>query len=137
MKKSLLFLTFTLLLVACGAQNHDAEAIAGRIANYVSGLVEVEECNVQVDGNVAVIGLNLAREHNDAELIALKKRIVAEVRAQNSEITRVAVNTAADMIENVTEDFGDGRESAEEREIEAELKENEDEDIFVNVVPTF
>jgi len=137
MKKSLLFLTLTLTLVACGAQNHDAEATAGRIANYVSGLAEVKECNVQVDGNVAVIGLNLAREHNDAELIALKKRIVADVRAQNREITRVAVNTAADMFEDVTESFDDGRKSAEEREVEAELRENEGEDIFVNVVPTF
>ena len=137
MKKSWLLLLLALILAACGAQNHDAEATAAHIANYVSGLVEVEECNVQIDGNVAVIGLNLAHEHNEAELIALKRRIVADVRAQNSEITRVAVNTAAETFENVTESPDDGHKSLEERKIEAELKENEGKDIFINVVPTF
>ncbi|MCL2376814.1 MAG: YhcN/YlaJ family sporulation lipoprotein [Defluviitaleaceae bacterium] len=135
MKKSLLLLILMALLASCGAQNHDTEATATRIANYLAGLAEVEDCNVRVDGSVAVVGLSLVREHDDAELIALKKRIVADIKSQNSEITWVAVNTAADMFEDVQKVVDDGHESPEERKIERELKEN-DEDIFVNVVPT-
>ena len=141
MKKSLLVLILTLLLASCGAQGNEvpdfqiaqqsSDAAAKSIANYLAALDEIEDSNVQIDGATVVIGLNLARKYDDAELIALKKRIAADIKAQNSGITRVAVNTAPDMLEAIQ---GEGEEPPE---IEEVLEKNDDEEIFVNTAPTF
>ena len=140
MKKSLLILFLTLLLVSCGGRESDVEefqaeqqssdAIAKSIANYLADFDEIKDCNVQIDGKTAVISLNLAYKHSDAELIALKKRVAADIKLQNSTITHVAVNTAPDMLENIQS--GDDNSS----ELEKALERNDDEEIFVNIVPT-
>ena len=141
MKKSFFALVLTLLLASCASQNSEvadfqaeqqvSDNVAKSIANYLAALDEIEGSNVQIDGATVVIGLNLARKYDDAELIALKKRIVADIKAQNSGITRVAVNTAPDMLEAIQ---GEGKEPPE---VEKVLEKNDDEEIFVNIAPTF
>ena len=146
MKKSILFLFFVLLFSACGAQSPEivdfeasqqsTDAIAENIANYLADFAEIKDCNVQIDGGTAVIGLDLAYKMSDAELVALKKHIVSDIKSQNNQITHVAVNTTPDLLENMQNEIDGGRKSAEEREIERELGENDDEEIFVNIAPT-
>ena len=137
MKKSLFLLFVVLLFTACGdvsdfqAQLQSSDDVAKSIANNLAeSYDEIEDCNVQVDGATAVVSLDLAHEHSDAELIALKKRVAADIRSQNSTIKRVAVNTAPDMLENIR-GMGD-----DETEVEKSLEKNSDEEIFVNIAPT-
>ena len=139
MKKSLLMLFLIVLLSSCGdgrevtefqARQQSSDAIAKDIANYLANFEEIESCNVQIDGKTAVVSLNLASELDNAELIALKKRVAAEVKAQNNAIMRVAVNTAPDMLEAVK------GENDDELEVEKALEKNDDEEIFVNIAPT-
>jgi len=132
MKKSFLLIFLIFLLAACGnvaefeAELQSADDIARDIANYLAGFGEIDDCNVQIDGAVAVIGLDLACEMADMELIALKKRIAAEVKSRNVSIKRVAVNTAPDMLERVQGENVDGPND----------NKNDSEEIFVNVAPT-
>jgi len=136
MKKSFLFIFLAMLLTSCGVASHNvaefevqqdfADDVAEGIANYLADFAEIKNCNVIIDGNVAVIGLDLTQEHDDNSLIALKQRIVSEVKAHHNSITRVAVTTTPDMYEKF---FGDG-------EVEKELEKNVDKEIFVNIVPT-
>jgi hypothetical protein len=140
MKKSFIFLLSILLLASCAAQSEEVadfqaeqqycDAVAKSIANYLADFDEIEDSNVQIDGQVAVVGLNLAYKLDDAKLIALKKRIAADIKARNSIITRVAVNTAPDMFEKIR---GNG---IDEPKVQEALEKNEDEEIFVNTVPT-
>jgi hypothetical protein len=135
MKKCSFLLIFILLFVSCGDvaefqdEQQSLDAAAKNIANYLADFAEIEDCNVQIDGTTALISLNLARKHNDTELIALKKRIAADIKSQNSDITRVAVNTAPDMIEGV---LGDADDTPQ---IENALEGNDDKEIFVNIAP--
>ena len=139
MKKSLLLLILALLFVSCAdisdvaefeADQQSADAVAKNIANYLADFAEIEDCSVEINGKTAVISLDLARKFNDAELIALKRRIVADVKSQNAAITHVAVNTAPDMIEYIR---GRGNDAPA---VEKALEENRDEEIFVNIAPT-
>ena len=142
MKKSFLFLLLTLilLLASCATQGGEvsdfqleqqsSDAVAKNIANYLADFDEIEDSNVQIDGQVAVVGLNLAYKLDDTELIALKKQIAADIKARNVTITRVAVNTAPDMLENIQ------GESVDTPEVQKALEKNDDDEIFVNIAPT-
>ena len=140
MKKSFLVLFFTLALASCATQSNEisdfqaeqqtSDAVAKGIANYLATLDEIEDSNVQIDGTTVVIGLNLARKHSDTELIALKKRIAADIKAQNSGIMRVVINTAPDILEAIQ------GEDDDTPEIEKVLEKNDDKEIFVNIAPT-
>ena len=142
MKKSFILVFLTLLLASCAAQDNEvsdfqveqqsSDAFAKSIANYLAGLDEIEDSNVQIDGKSAVISLNLTHKMGDAELIALKKRIADDIKSQNSSITRVAINTAPDMLENIQGKDDD----AQNVEVKKALEENDDEEIFVNIAPT-
>ena len=140
MKKSFLFMLLALSLASCTTQSEEvsdfqveqqsSDTVAKSIANYLADLDEIEDSNVQIDGQVAVVGLNLAYKLGDTELIALKKRIAADIKTRNSTITRVAVNTAPDMLENIR------GESADTPDVQKALEKNDDDEIFVNTVPT-
>ena len=133
MKKSIFLLILMLLLSACGdtaefqAEQQTSDDIAKNIANYLAEFKEIEDCNVQIDGKTAVVSLNLAHKHSDSELIALKKRVAADIKQKNATISRVAVNTAPDTLERIQGDEDDNVPNAEK---------NKDDEIFVNVIPT-
>ena len=139
MRKIFLMLILALLFTSCGgaddvaefeADQQSSDAVAKDIANYLADFAEIKNCNVHIDGKTAVIGLDLEHKHSDAELIALKRRITAEIKSQNSTITRVAINTTPDMLENIQ---GEGDSVAP---AEKSLEENNDKEIFVNIAPT-
>ena len=147
MKKSFLLLFLisqflVIMLTSCAnhsneiaefeSEQQSSDNIAKGIANYLASFDEIEDCNVQINGNTAVIGLDLAHKHSDAKLIALKKRIATDIKSQYDAIARVAINTAPDMLKNIQGENDD----AQSTEIEKALEKNSDEEIFVNVVPT-
>jgi len=141
MKKSFILTIFlvllTLPLASCGdvanfeARQESLEAVARDIENYLVGYNEINDCTVKIDGKTAVISLDLTRDLDSRELIALKRRVVADTRWQSSGIRRVAVNTAPDMLEKIQ---GGGDDAPE---IERALERNRDEEIFDNIAPTF
>ena len=113
---------------------NQTEDTAKKIANYLTALQNVEESAVQIQGQTAVVGINLAYEHNDKELIALKKKIIAEIKQQNNEINHVAVTTALDLFEKINEI--NGKDTLEEKNIEKQLEKNNKNEIFTNIAPT-
>ncbi|MCL2397446.1 MAG: YhcN/YlaJ family sporulation lipoprotein [Defluviitaleaceae bacterium] len=104
------------------------------IAAYLSDFDEIEDCTVQVDGGVAVVSMSLAEKYSDTELIALKRRVVADIRRQYDHINHVSVNTLPDLFENFVNP--DATESPEEKEIDRQLEKNADKEIFNNVAPS-
>ena len=107
--------------------------MAESIAEYLTGLEEIEDCTVQIDGAAALVAINLAGEYSDEEIIGLKRRIAADIRGQNSQINHVTITTAPDMYEKT---HGTKPDSPEERRIDKELDKNRDKEIFTDMIPT-
>jgi CxxC motif-containing protein len=141
MRKFSICLAMLLLFSACSYHLEDFQqeqaadgGIAKGIANYLTGLAEIEDCAVEVKGGVAIVSINLADgyEYGDKELIDLKRRIVADVRRQNSGINHVAITTAADVYEKI---YGVDADNPEEEQIDKKLDKNSDKEIFMDIIP--
>ena len=70
------------------------------IERYLEGYGEIKNAAVSLSNNVVVIGLDLAGEYNDDEIIAIKQQIVDEIK-QVSKINHVAVTTCPDLYEKI------------------------------------
>lgn len=147
MKKALYAFAISLiiLLASCGVKSDEvvdyqqkqseADTAAEEIKDYLLSMDEIEECNVRIDGDTAVVSINLAENYgrDDAFLIGLKYKIIADIKLQNAHVRHVAVTTAPDIFDRLHEDE---RESAEEDVVEKKLEKNAGKEIFNNVVPT-
>ena len=122
---------FLLLLSSCGTGDvADFECdravesdVAAQIAAHIKTYAEVSDCTAEVDGDAATLSLDLAGTYDDAQIVALKRKIVADVRGRYVGINRVAISTALDIFEK----------AAGEPE---GIKENEDKDVFDIPAPT-
>ena len=116
-------------------EQNETDVVAKQIADYLLAMDEIEKCNVRISGSTAVVAINTAKDYgrDDAFLIELKHKIIADIKSQNAYIQHVTVTAAPDIFERIYE--GE-TESAEEDEIERELEKNTGEEIFNNVMPT-
>jgi|GEM_PF-4710151 len=139
MKKMFMFVLLIFLLGSCAdagdvtdyeVEKQSVDNMAENISNHLANYAEIKDCNVQIDSDTAVISLNLTKELNDADLIALKQRVANDVKSRNNNIKHVAVNTAPYMLERVR---GKGDNAPD---IEESLEKNRNEEIFVNTIPT-
>jgi len=134
------------LLAACNAAaNGDVaefeqysaavEQLEKDIADLVKSLDSGIDCTVEINGGTAVVAISTPRDNTcDEWLVALKQRIVTEIKAQHGFIKRVSVNSTAGMLEKIYNP--DDMKSSEEREIDDALKGNENNEIFDIAAPT-
>jgi len=109
--------------------------IETEIADLVKQLESGIDCDVEVSGGTANVTIRAPHiEEDDDRLVALKQRIVAEIRAQYSSIDRVSVNSSFGALEKISNP--DKSKSGEERRIDNDLKNNEHHEIFDIAAPT-
>ena len=103
------------------------------IADHLLKMDEIEDCAVHISGRTAVIGVSLAADLEKRELIALKKKIIAEAKAVDPQTTHAAVSTSAGLYKKLDDLRQD---TQEDKEIQQELEENS-KNIPAIVVPSF
>jgi hypothetical protein len=110
----ILFILLT-MLAACNAYDGDGydhvedyehcqereEALEQSISQYLEQNMKIREATVQLNDGIAVVGLNLSGEHNDDQIIALKKEISGDIKAKCGSIRHVAITTSPDLYEKI------------------------------------
>ena len=113
--------------------HQSAEARARELAGFVTNMEGISEAFVVVNGRTAIVGINLAREMTDTQLIDLKNVVKKEVMSRDKDITHVAVTASPELVERVNRLMGSGGPSPSEQR---ELEQNKDNDAFFRVAPT-
>jgi len=67
----------------------------------LEGYSEIKTAAVSLSNNIVVIGLDLAGEYNDDQIIAIKQQIIDEIKHVSPEINHVAVTTCPDLYEKI------------------------------------
>jgi len=67
------------------------------IERYLEGYSEIHASAVSLSNNIAVIGLDLAGEYDDTQVVVIKQKIVDEIKQFAPEINHVAVTTCPDL----------------------------------------
>lgn len=116
--------------VAKFEEYHDnLELCENVISNYLISLAGVDDAVVQINGSMVVVGLDLAKEVEDAHIKGLKRQIIHNVKGIDSGIRHVAVTTSLDLYNKVIPKEG-------ENCCHQILTENQDNELFEIVVPT-
>jgi len=71
------------------------------IERYLEGYGEIKNAVVSLSNNIVVIGLDLAGEYDDEQIIAIKQQIVDEIKHYSPAINHVAVTTCPDLYEKI------------------------------------
>ena len=109
------------------------ESRAKVIADHLLQLNEVEDCAVHISGDTAVVSISLTCCLERRELIALKKKIIAETKAIDPQIVRTAVSTSAELYKRLDALRPD---TQEDKKVQEELEENST-NMPTIVIPSF
>ena len=112
------------------------DSIETQIADLVKRIEGDIDCDVELSGGTANVTINAPHvDGDDSELIALKQRIVATIRAHYSSVDRVSVHSSFGGLEKISNP--DKAKSDEEHRIDDALKSNERHEVFDIPAPTF
>lgn len=86
--------------------------ISDTISGEIEALDQVNEANVVIVGNAAIVGIELTQDMPESELVSLKIAIKTLVESIVPEIENVAVTTAPDLMRRI-QGFTSGNEENE------------------------
>lgn len=99
--------------------------ISDAISGEIEGLDQVNEANVVIVGNAAIVGIELTKDIPESELVSLKIAIENLVKSMVPEIENVAVTTAPDLMRRIQGFTSDNEENKnttkEQKDITEEL----------------
>ncbi len=80
----------------------DSKALADTLAKKVTGLDGIQSARVLVNGNTAIVGIDLKERADDIKLMATKKTVEDAVREIVPHFERIAVTAAPELVEKIT-----------------------------------
>ncbi len=80
----------------------DTEVLAETLAKKVTGLDGIKSARVLVNGNTAIVGIDLTERADDIKLVATKRIVEDAVREIVPNFERIAVTAAPELVEKIT-----------------------------------
>jgi YhcN/YlaJ family sporulation lipoprotein len=114
-------------------EGETAHVRAEKIAESLKEMEELEHVSVVVTGGAAIVGIVVKGDISDGDLIDLKNVISARVKAFDKSIGHVAVSSAQDVFDKITNMNG-GKPKAEEDELHRKFDGDK---IFFRMTPSF
>lgn len=106
-------------------KNQTIDNISDTISGEIESLDEVNEANVVIVGNSAIVGIELVEDMPESELVSLKITVETLVKSMVPEIENVAVTTAPDLMRRIQGFTTDNEENKnttkEQKDITEEL----------------
>lgn len=82
-------------------KNQTIDNISDTISGEIESLDEINEANVVIVGNSAIVGIELVKDMPESELVSLKITVETLVKSMVPEIENVAVTTAPDLMRRI------------------------------------